>query len=45
MEDVLGWPKISFGFFYRRLWENLKELLDQPNGISLQPPKTQCGSK
>ena len=28
---VLGWPKVSFGFFCNILWKNLNELFGQPN--------------
>ena len=28
--DLLGWPKGLFGFFYKMLWKNPKQLLGQP---------------
>ena len=30
-EEIMGWPKTSFGFFCKMLWKNLNEHFDQPN--------------
>ena len=34
--NVLGWPEISFRFFYNVLWRNPDELPGQPNKL-VQP--------
>ena len=30
-EKLLGWPRISFGFFHKMLQKNLNKLFGQPN--------------
>ena len=30
---ILGWPKSSYRFFYKRLQKNLDELFAQPNRL------------
>ena len=31
LNKILGWPKCSFKFFQKMLWENSKELFSQSN--------------
>ena len=31
LEEILDWPKFSFGFFQNTVWGNPNELFDQPN--------------
>ena len=31
--DILGWPKRSFSFFGKILWENTNECFSQPNSV------------
>ena len=35
LNNILGWPKSSFGFFYKMLQKNPNELFAQPNNFIL----------
>ena len=40
--DILGWPKRSFGFFCKMLWENLNGRFGQPSSVLVPPKTTLC---
>ena len=42
LDDILGWPKRSFGFFCKMLWENPNGSFGQPNSVLVPPTTTLC---